>query len=64
MKLYVDQKLCESNGFCVKQYPELFRFSEGNKKAVATEAEIPVRYWKEYSELTRICPVSAISVVK
>jgi len=64
MKLYVDQLRCESNGNCVREYPELFRFTSGSKKAVATEAEIPVRFWKEYQALTKICPVSAISIIK
>ena len=64
MKLYVDQIKCASNGNCVKEYPELFRFSAGSKKAVAADAEIPVRHWKKYQEVTKICPVSAIKIVK
>lgn len=60
MKFHVDQTKCKSYGFCVKEFPELFRFQPGSKKAVAIEKDFPPEQVIDSFRILRICPVEAI----
>ena len=64
MELYIDQNRRESNGKCIREYPQLFRFQEGTKKAVVINPNLPERYWRKYTQIAGICPVRAIRIQK
>ncbi|HDP24584.1 MAG TPA: ferredoxin [Deltaproteobacteria bacterium] len=62
MKIVVDQRKCQTVGICVQLCPEVFRFQEGSKKAVALENDIPLRYLDACIEAIEKCPSGAISL--
>jgi len=62
MKLKVDPLKCDTTGTCVKQYPTLFRFQTGSKKAEFIPERLPTHLESECLEIVEICPTGAISV--
>jgi ferredoxin len=60
MKVEVDQIKCGTMGVCVKICPEIFRFQEGSKKAVAITGGIPEKYIAKCIEAVKKCPNEAI----
>jgi len=60
MRLYVDDKICEGYGICVKEYPEIFRFMEGSKKAKVMDSATDGLPQNDLIKIANICPVSAI----
>ncbi|MDY6910676.1 MAG: ferredoxin [Thermodesulfobacteriota bacterium] len=64
MKVAVDQMKCGTIGICVKECPEVFRFQEGSKKAVAVLDEIPPRLHGKCREVARRCPNEAIVITE
>jgi len=62
MKLKVDQRKCDTNGACVKHYPELFRFQTGSKKAEFIPESIPVQLVPAIKKIMEVCPRNAISI--
>jgi ferredoxin len=63
MKFSVDHTKCNSSGRCVVNFPELFRFNEGSKKAVAIGSEIPEPQDENAKIILRVCPVGAIKAI-
>jgi ferredoxin len=62
MKVEVDALKCETAGICVQQCPEVFRFQEGSKKAVAMNEEIPVALQEKCRKVADLCPAKAIRI--
>ena len=62
MKIVVDQRKCQTVGICVKLCPEVFRFQEGSKKAIALEDDLPLEYLAACIEAIEKCPTGAISL--
>ena len=62
MKVIVDQVKCHTIGICVKICPEVFRFQEGSKKAVAVTGEIPEYLEDKCIMAARECPNKAIRI--
>jgi ferredoxin len=60
MKFYVDQSKCKSHGICVQEYPDLFKFEPGSKKAVAIDKDFPPEQVIDSYRILRVCPVDAI----
>ncbi|MGC9323668.1 MAG: ferredoxin [Desulfomonilia bacterium] len=60
MKVVVDQRKCQTVGVCVQICPEVFRFQEGSKKAIALEGDIPDRFLAQCIEAMKKCPNGAI----
>ncbi|MEJ2053230.1 MAG: ferredoxin [Calditrichaceae bacterium] len=64
MNLYVEENLCETYGFCVKEYPDLFRFTEGSKKAKVIDKNDNELTEEQLAEIADVCPLSAIKIKK
>lgn len=64
MKVIVDEKKCRTAGICVKECPEVFRFSAGSKKAVAVMDEVPVELQPKCLRAALQCPEKAIIISK
>jgi len=64
MKVEVDQTKCGTIGICVKECPEIFRFQEGSKKAVALVEEVPPQWQAKCREAARKCPNGAILITE
>ena len=62
MKLKVDQQKCDTTGDCVKNYPELFRFQTGSKKAEFIPESVPVQLVPAIKKIMEVCPRSAITL--
>jgi ferredoxin len=60
MKMEVDQTKCGTVGVCVKICPEVFRFQEGSKKAVAVTGDIPEEFIAKCIDAIEKCPNKAI----
>lgn len=64
MKVEVDPLKCEIAGICVKECPEVFRFQEGNKKAVAIPGDVPPSLEAKCREVAERCPAKAIRIME
>ena len=64
MKVRVDQLKCDISGLCVLECPELFRFQEGSKKAIALKEEVPPALEKTCIRIAGRCPTGAIILEK
>ncbi len=64
MKVEVDPALCKTAGICVMQCPEVFRFTEGSKKAAVILDEIPENLQAKCLRASLMCPEKAIIVKK
>ena len=64
MKVVVDESKCETAGICVKECPEVFRFREGSKRAVAIEEGIPPSLQTECRRVAELCPAKAIRILE
>lgn len=64
MKVVVDGMKCETAGICVKECPEVFRFHEGSKRAVAVKEEIPLSLQTKCREVAKLCPAKAIRILE
>ena len=64
MKVVVDELKCETAGICVKECPEVFRFREGSKRAVAIEEEIPPSLQTKCRKVAGLCPTKAIEILE
>lgn len=62
MKVEVDQARCGTAGVCVKICPDVFRFQEGSKKAVALTGDVPEKFFAKCIEAMKNCPNKAIVV--
>lgn len=62
MKLKVDQLKCDTTGACVIEYPDLFEFQEGSKKAEFKLDRVPIPVESKCLEIIRVCPTGAISI--
>ncbi|MBN1625344.1 MAG: ferredoxin [Deltaproteobacteria bacterium] len=63
MRMIVDQIKCGTAGMCVKTCPEVFRFQEGSKKAIALFDIIPPSLERKALEAARLCPNKAIFTI-
>lgn len=64
MKIRVDQLKCDISGICVMECPELFRFQEGSKKAIALLEEVPLSLEATCVRIAGRCPSQAIILEK
>jgi len=62
MKVEVDQVKCGTMGVCVKTCPEVFRFQEGSKKAIAISGDVPADHVEKCIRAARSCPKQAIII--
>ncbi len=62
MKVEVDQVRCSTAGMCVKICPEVFRFQEGSKKAIAIPGDIPPELVQKCIKAATSCPNEAIVI--
>jgi ferredoxin len=62
MKLKVDQVKCDTTGACVAEYPKLFRFQAGNKKAEFIPERMPAQLESKCLQIIEVCPTGAISI--
>ena len=62
MKVEVDQVKCATMGVCVKTCPEVFRFQEGSKKAVAIPGDVPDHLVERCIRAARDYPNQAIII--
>lgn len=63
MKIVVDRDLCESNGMCVDEAPEVFTIDEQSRLVVLRERLGP-EHAGEVQIAVRRCPRGALSVVE
>ncbi|MBN1625340.1 MAG: ferredoxin [Deltaproteobacteria bacterium] len=63
MRMIVDYIKCDTSGICVKTCPEIFRFQEGSKKAIALFDRIPAVLEKKAVEAAKSCPSNAIFTI-
>lgn len=62
MKVSVDQQKCQTVGVCVQVCPEVFRFQEGSKKAIALVEEVPAGLEAKVKQAAGKCPEQAIII--
>ena len=62
MKVEVDQVKCGTIGVCVKTCPEIFRFQEGSKKAIAISYDVPPELVEKCIRAAKGCPNKAIII--
>ena len=62
MKIRVDQLKCDTTGICVKECPELFRFQEGSKKAMALVEVVPPALEQTCLRIAGRCPTKAVII--
>jgi ferredoxin len=62
MKVAVDQVKCGTMGVCVKICPEVFRFQEGSKKAIAISDDVPSDLVEKCTRAVKACPNHAIII--
>lgn len=62
MKVCVDQNRCRTYGRCVEICPEVFRFEQGSKKAVAIIYEVPKHLQSRCREAAVSCEACAILI--
>jgi len=63
LRIIVDRDLCEANGICVGEAPEVFGLDEDNQMGVLDERPGPERAASVRRALDR-CPRGALSVVE
>ena len=62
MHVRVDQLKCDTSGVCVMEAPDLFRFQEGSKKAMALVEEVPPAGKQTVIRIAGRCPTGAIII--
>jgi len=62
MRASVDKLKCNSNGLCVVELPEVFRYQEGSKKAGVRLDPIPRGLWNKTRDVAARCPTGAIII--
>ena len=63
MRMIIDYVKCDTSGICVEICPEVFRFNEGRKKAVALFDKIPPLLEGKAMDAARMCPNQAIFAI-
>jgi ferredoxin len=64
MRVLVDMIRCSSVGNCIRECPEVFRFAQGSKKAVAKMEEVPPRLQKKCIQAAQSCPHGAVIITR
>lgn len=63
MKVVVDFDLCEANGVCMDNVPEVFRVEEDDTLTILQENP-PDSLREKVENAVRLCPKQAISLVE
>jgi ferredoxin len=62
MKISVDWPLCDGNGNCAMEAPEVFALDENDKLSILVE-EIPVALRPKVEAAVRACPKRALRLL-
>jgi ferredoxin len=63
MKVVVDREICEAQGVCVRNCPEVFRLDEDDRLVILMEA-IPEDKLATVRYCVQRCPKQALSLVE
>ncbi|MFP4522199.1 MAG: ferredoxin [Fibrobacterota bacterium] len=65
MEIKIEESKCRSAGVCVKDFPGIFGFAPGNKKAFVLEGinPVPPNLERMCINAAERCPEKAISII-